>query len=99
MIADYLKTGRDNPTTSAELCKRTGMTPFELRIAIMNERRGGQPICAASGSKPGYFLAADRDEMQNFCESLRHRAGEIFKTRAACLEQINTLPERSGTNK
>lgn len=96
MIADYLQAGRENPTTGAELCRLLDITPGELRAAVMRERRSGQPICAASGEKPGYFLAADREEMAIFCESLRHRAGEIFKTRRACMDQLETLPERSG---
>lgn len=97
-IADFLKKGKDNAITGAELCQLTGMNSIEVRTAIMRERRSGQPICAEVGTRPGYFLAETREEMQKFCDSLRHRAGEIFKTRAACLAQLDNLPEETGNN-
>ena len=70
-----------------------GCTIRELTIAIERERRAGVPICAHSGSNPGYYLAASKEEMQEYCDSLAHRAGELDKTRTACIETLPKLPE------
>lgn len=92
MIHEYLLEGAWNAMTSRELCAMLDLTPRELTIAIERERRAGHPICAASGKQPGYYLASTKKEMQDYCGRLRHRAGEIFATRRACLATIDSLP-------
>ncbi len=92
MIFEILAEGAENARTGKEICKLLGITARDLTAAIERERRQGQPICANTGSNPGYFLAANRDEMQRYCNSLRHRAGEIYKTRKACIQTIEGLP-------
>ncbi len=93
MIAEMLGTGRQNAMTARYLCDLLGLTPRELTLAIESERRKGEPICASTGEPCGYFLAADREEMEHYCRSLWKRAGEIHKTRRACLKTIESLPE------
>lgn len=94
-ISDYLETGAENARTGKELCKELNITARDLTAAIERERRAGKPICASTDAKnPGYYLAADKGEMQRFCNSLFHRAGEIHKTRKACLASMESLPER-----
>ena len=97
MIYEILLEGAENARTGKELCKALNITPRELTVAIERERRTGRPICAATGKTPGYFLAANREEMQRYCGSLYRRAGEIFKTRRACLKTIEELPEQEET--
>lgn len=92
MIYELLAKGRDNARTSKELCKVLNITPRELTRAVQQERRAGQPICAATGTKKGYYLAESKEEMQRFCTALLHRAGEIHKTRRACIKTIEHLP-------
>ncbi len=92
MIYEMLSEGAENAQTGREICKQLGITARELRAAIERERRAGQPICASTGSTPGYFLAANQEEMQRYCRSLYHRAGEIHKTRNACIKTIDSLP-------
>ena len=93
MIAEYLEKGVDNAKSGRELCALLGITARELSKAVEVERRQGQPICASSnGEKPGYYLAANKQEMHNYCRSLWHRAGEIHKTRRACLQTMGDLP-------
>ena len=94
MVNEILLEGAGNAQTGKSLCGILGLTPRELTQAIEHERRQGFPICASTGSTPGYFLAANQDEMRWFCESLKHRAGEIHKTRKACLKTLATLPGR-----
>ena len=92
MVYELLSEGAENARTGRELCRLLEIQPRELTQAIARERRAGHPICAATGKRAGYFLAADREEMQRYCRSLWRRAGEIFKTRRACLATIETLP-------
>ncbi len=92
MISKYLSEGRDNARPARYLCDLLNLSPRELSRAIERERRAGIPICAASGKNPGYFLAANQEEMQLYCRSLWRRAGEILKTRRACEKTIESLP-------
>lgn len=92
MIFEILSEGAGNALTGKEICGLLNITARELTAKIEQERRQGKPICASTGSRPGYYLAATREEMQRYCNSLRHRAGEIHKTRRACIKTIDTLP-------
>ena len=77
MIFEVLAEGAENARTGKEICKLLNITARDLTAAIERERRQGQPICASTGSNPGYFLAANQEEMQHYSRSLLHRAGEI----------------------
>jgi hypothetical protein len=93
-VSDYLHRGAEQPKTAAELCELLHIDKRALTAAIERERRAGSPICAScDGTKPGYFLAETRDEMEKYCSSLHHRAAEIYKTRKACLQSLEALPE------
>lgn len=95
MIHEFLLEGAENAQTGKEICKQLHITARDLTAAIEQERRDGKPICASTDStRPGYYLAADKEEMQRYCRSLFHRAGEIHKTRKACLKTLDNLPEQ-----
>ena len=94
-ISEYLRKGATNPTTAKELCKVLNIDKRTLTAAIERERRQGNPICASCDThNPGYYLAENKNEMQMYCKSLHRRAAEIYKTRAACLNTIDDLPEK-----
>ena len=92
MIKEMLLEGRENAQSGRDLAARLGLTMRDLTAAIERERRAGAPICAYSGPNPGYYLAASKEEMQAYCDNLAHRAGELHKTRAACLDTLDDLP-------
>jgi len=93
MIYEILDTGAANPRTATELAEFLGIPRRQVSAMISRERREGKPICATTdGNRPGYFKPATREEMADYCGKLRHRAGEIFKTRAACLNTLDDLP-------
>ena len=94
MVNEILLHGAENAQTGRQLCTILNITQRDLTAAIEQERRAGVPICAATGKKPGYFLAANQAEMEKYCRSLWRRAGEIHKTRKACLKTLATLPGR-----
>ena len=93
MVYEVLATGAGNARTGKEICSLLNITVRELTQQVEKERRAGKPICAATGALPGYFLAADQKEMEQYCASLLHRENELKKTRAACKKTIKTLPE------
>lgn len=93
-ISDYLHKGADHPQTAKELCRLLHLEKRELTAAIERERRKGSPICAScNGNNPGYYLAGNKQEMQEYCNSLQHRIIEIYATQQACLNTVDTLPD------
>lgn len=96
MIKELLAHGAENALTGREICKLLHITMRDLTQQIERERREGAPICASTGRRPGYYLAADRREMDRYCRSLFHRAGEIHKTRRACIKAMQQLPDAEG---
>lgn len=93
MIAEVLLAGAKNARKGHEICTLLNIKPRDLTAAIERERRAGKPICASTGRNPGYYLAANKEEMQEYCRSLLHRAGEIHKTRSACIKTLEKLPQ------
>lgn len=93
MIAELLNTGRENTQSARELASILGCGIRDISKQIEHERRQGQPICAASGENPGYYLAADEDELQKYCQQLYKRGGEIFKTRRALVGILKKIQE------
>ena len=93
MISDYLLEGAENAQTAQDLARLLGISSREITATIGKERLAGKPICASSGANPGYYLAANRQEMKDFCRNLEHRIGEVTKTLHACKKTATTLPE------
>lgn len=94
MIHELLTTGRENPKSGKELASLLGIPIRRVTLQIAKERQQGQPICASNaGRHHGYYLAADKAEMERYCRSLYHRAGEIHRARNACKALIETLPD------
>ena len=93
MITEILKTGIENAIPGRELCQLLNLNMRELTSTIQRERLKGEPICANSGKNPGFFLAANKREMERYCKSLLSRAGEIHRTRNACKKTIEKLPD------
>lgn len=93
MIYEHLLEGEQNAISGKELCSRLNLTLRELSKAVEADRRSGKPICAScNGARPGYYIPANREEMETYCKRLHHRAGEIYKTRDACLSTLDGLP-------
>ena len=92
MIYEMLDTGEGNAKTARELAKLLQVDRRVISSLVERERRAGRPICATCDSKaPGYYIPATREDMERYCGQLQHRAGEIYKTRAACLGTLDSL--------
>ncbi len=92
MIHEILLEGAENAISGKQICQMLDINARDLTQAIERERRAGVPICASTSAPHGYYLAANQEEMQRYCNSLFHRAGEIHKTRRACLKAMEGLP-------
>lgn len=91
MIHELLATGRENARTGRELAEVLGCNIRDITEQIERERRAGQPICAATGENPGYFLPADPDELDDYCKRLERRAAEVTKTRKALVSVLRQI--------
>lgn len=86
MVSEFLFIGKEYARTARDLAHQLHTEPRNITQQVERERRQGIPICATSDpERPGYYLAADDDDLQQYCDKLRKRAGEIFKTRRAML--------------
>lgn len=95
MIYELLGEGEHSARTGKELAKLLGVQPRDISQAVERERRQGKPICATCDRmNPGYYIAENREDMQRYCDRLFHRAGEIHKTRKACLATMDNLPAK-----
>lgn len=94
MIYELLAHGRENARTGRELAALLGCNIREVTEQVERERRQGHPICAASGDTPGYYLAADADELDRYCARLKGRAVELFKTRQALIRVLREIRDK-----
>lgn len=92
MIYEVLSTGAENAKPGREICRELNITARELTLTVERERRHGKPICASTRNPPGYFIAANQEEMELYCRSLLRRAEEIIKTSESCIETMENLP-------
>lgn len=91
MIHELLATGKENARTGKALAILLNCDVRDITQQIEKERREGQPICASSGDPAGYYLAEDEDELQNYCDRLKGRAIELFKTRQALVKTLQAI--------
>lgn len=83
-ITDYLGTGPAEAQTAKQLARFLGLPFRSVTRAIEAARRSGVPICANCDTEaPGYYIAADPEQLQNYCNRLKRREHEIRKTRRA----------------
>ena len=93
-IADILGTGKQNAVTGATLADRLGCSTRELAAAIERERRAGAPICASQSRPMGFYLAADEYELAEYCQQVKSRAINLFKTRQALVKVLKDIEQR-----
>lgn len=95
LLSDYLSIGRENAKTGKDLAYMLNCDPRQISQRIELERRAGKPICATcDGTQPGYYLAATADDLQEYCDKLHRRAGEIYKTRRALLKTADGMRQQ-----
>lgn len=99
MIAELLAEGAGNARTGRELARYFNCDLRTITEQIEQERREGRPICASNtGEGAGYYLAANKKELQTYCRRIHKRAGAMYKTRRALLNIMDKLPGELETN-
>lgn len=81
-LRDYIPRP-DSPVTGAVLAKMLDSTPREIAKRIQKLRCAGVPICASTGETPGYYIAEDANQLEEYLRSLRGRLHEITATATA----------------
>lgn len=76
--------GKDTPVCSSKISKSFGVSRTAVRHMINTARSNGSPICSC---QKGYYIATDKNEIQNTIESLRGRIYKMEKAIAG-LEKI-----------
>lgn len=94
MIYELLAEGRENARTGRELAAHFNCSMRDITEQIERERRAGQPICAATCEPYGYYLAANAEELDDYCRQLWKRAGEIHKTRRALIKVLKAIRDK-----
>ena len=90
-ITDILKVGKENAISTQELVRLSECgSERELRERIAEERCAGAIIC--SGSRAGYWLPKNREEIREFCETMDKRAKNIFNATKSAKKALE-LPE------
>lgn len=92
-VAEYLNTGRENAITAQELAAVLECPARAVTIQIERERREGVPICAACGDNPGYYIAANEEELQTYCRQLQGRIDETTATLQALVDILRHYGE------
>lgn len=90
MIHEFLGHGRGNAIPGRDLVAILQLKDGrELTKLIEKERRCGEPICATTNSEnPGYFLAEDTEELEQYIRSLDRRLKNVRTTREACQDTL-----------
>ncbi len=74
-VKDLLPTGRNNAVAVCDLTEKMRITERKLREIITEERTAGTVICS---SVSGYYLPANRAEIEDFCHFMEKRAKHSF---------------------
>ena len=91
MIHELLTEGRENARTGRELAAYFDCNIREITEQVERERRAGQPICASMAEPPGYYLPANADELEHYCNMIHKRASELYKTRRALVKVLKRI--------
>lgn len=94
MIAELLNRGRERARTSDDLMRACGlMSKRELTNQIARERENGIIILSTTAGNGGYYLPKNREEVQQFINSMEARAQNTLKA-VKCARKL--LNETSG---
>ena len=88
MIAEILKTGKENAIKGAELAAVTGDDIRGLRRRVQKEREEGMMICSSAA---GYYLPADREELAAYYKRYTVYAKRMLKTASAMKRQLDKI--------
>lgn len=82
-VSQLLLEGRENAVTGGKLVEMLELKDLrDLTQHVEAERRAGFPICASTDTnRPGYYLAANPEELEDYISSLDRRLHNVGQTR------------------
>lgn len=83
---------KQNPVYSAEIERQYNLSGAEVRSAIRDLRRQGEPIANSSN---GYYYARDLNELQETLSDLRGRANSLLNTARLLESNFNNNTEQT----
>ena len=87
MIVECLEAGKENRISIRELMRLTGYeSERKMRKAIAAERKQGAIILSCA--EGGYYLPADRDEVEQYVKFMSKEAKEIFAVIKPCRKYL-----------
>lgn len=94
MLSDFLMYGRLRAKKIKALSREMGKAPRDIQKLAEWERKKGAPICASTdGDKGGLYLAANKEEMLNYINTLTHRIKQLCILRACCKKTAEAMEE------
>ena len=78
MIKELLNAGIKNKTTKAELITVLGLSERDLVRQVHNERKAGALILSTTANGGGYYLPANKAEINDYVKSMENRAVNTF---------------------
>lgn len=80
-LLSQIKVGRQNATTYKELSERTRWNSRAIQMAVEELRNTWeQPICSASDSPAGVYLATTSEELETWANMQRERARSLLRS-------------------
>lgn len=95
-IKDYIQTGKQNATDSRHMADLLQIPQRTLQGKITEARLEGAPICATNNGKMGYYMAADADELREYCGRISHRAKKLFAVYGALVNTLHKMEIAEG---
>ena len=89
-ISSLLHKGKEHAISTKELLKLSKCSSVrELRERVAKERNNGVIIC--SGPSGGYWLPANRKEIEDFCRLMETRASQIFSAAKSARKALSII--------
>lgn len=80
-LLSQIRVGRQNATTYKELSQRTRWNSRAIQMAVEELRNTWeQPICSASDSPAGVYLATTSEELETWANMQRERARSLLRS-------------------
>lgn len=80
-LLSQIRVGRQNATTYKELSERTRWNSRAIQMAVEELRNTWeQPICSASDSPAGVYLATTSEELETWANMQRERARSLLRS-------------------
>ena len=96
MISDFLRPGKQNAQTMAQLMEKTGLRRRDIQRLIQDERAAGALILSDTERPGGYYLPGNREELAAFVKHMDSRARSAMLSCQAARRRLRELDAAEG---